>query len=237
MLTIAICEDEIFQQQQLEKMIFNMGLKESINLHKFESGEELIQAYEGGERYSIIFLDMRMNELDGIQTAEIIRKWDKTCLIIIITSIMEYAIKGYSIHAYDFILKPVDKEKFSKVFRKAIKEIQVIMNKTYTIQTRDKTIVLRLANIIYIESDKKRVIIHTTEKSYVGNENITKTESILMHDGFIRISRYYLVNINHIKEIGVKTLMLTSGVELNYSDKYRDIIKKEYMKYMMGDMS
>lgn len=236
MLTIAICEDDKIQQQQLEKLIFDIGLKESIKLDKFDSGEELVQAYEAEERYSIILLDMHMNELDGIQTAEIIRKWDKNCLMIIITSIVEYAVLGYSIDAYDFILKPVNKEEFVKKISKAIREIQVIMNKTYAIQTRDTTIALRLSNIIYIESRKKRVIVHTSEESFVNNQSINIVENELTDDGFIRISRFYLVNVNHIKEINVKTLTLTSELELNYSDKYRNAIKKEYMKFMMGDM-
>lgn len=69
---------------------------------------------------------------------------------------MEYAAAGYSIDPYDFILKSVNKEEFAKKISKAIREIQVIMNMTYAIQTRDTTIAIRLSNIIYIESDKKR---------------------------------------------------------------------------------
>lgn len=236
MLTIAICEDDLQQQQELEELIKGMGLKESIDLQKFSSGEELVLEYDAGKRFAVILLDMQMNELDGIQTAEIIRKQDKNCLIIIITSIMEYAVKGYSIDAYDFVLKPVNPDKFRTILGKAIREIQVVMNKSYIIQTRNQTVSLRLSHIIYVESDRKRVIIHTNEISYENNETISQAEKNLMHDGFIRISRYYLVNINHIKEIGTKMLSLTSGEKLNYSDKYRDVIKNEYIKFMMGDM-
>lgn len=236
MLTIAICEDELQQQQELEALILDMGLKESINLQKYSSGEELVKAYVANKRFSIILLDMQMNELDGIETAEIIRKWDKDCLIIIITSIMEYAIEGYSVDAYDFILKPVKKEKFCKIFAKAIKEIQVRTNKIYSIKTRDKTKAIRLAEIQYIESSRKRVLVHTNDETYENNESISTVEEELVRDGFVRISRYYLVNVYYIKEIDVKTLILLSGEELKYSDKYRDKIKNEYMKFMMGVM-
>jgi len=115
MLDIAICEDDIIQQERLEILLSEIGLQESINLRKFDSGERLIKSYESGDRYGIILLDMQLDQLDGIQTAGIIREYDKNCLIIIITSVMEYAALGYSIDAYDFIMKPVDKEKFGRV--------------------------------------------------------------------------------------------------------------------------
>jgi transposase len=161
MLESAICDDDIIQQKRMEKLFLEIGLKESINLRKFDSGERLIKSYEAGDRYSIILLDMLLNELDGIQTAEIIRKYDKNCLIIIITSIMEYAVDGYSIDAYHFILKPFDKEKFSRVLNNAIKELQNRMNKTYLIQTR------------YIIKAKKAV-----ENACL---NVTDTGGIILH--------------------------------------------------------
>lgn len=236
MLEIAICEDDIIQQQRLEVLLFEIGLKESVNLRKFDSGERLIKSYEAGDRYSIILLDMQLNELDGIQTAGIIRKYDKNCLIIIITSIMEYAVEGYSIDAYDFMLKPVDKVKFSRVINNAVKEIQVRMNKTYLIESRDKTKAIKLSEIQFIESNRNRVIIHTNKETYTNNESICSVEKKLGKDGFVRIGRYYIVNVYHVKEIDVKKLILITGEELNYSEKYRDNIKKEYLKFMMGDM-
>lgn len=236
MLTIAICEDDLKQQRELEERIADMDLKEAIDLCKFNYGEELLQDYEAGKRFSIILLDMQMNVLDGIQTAKLVREMDENCIIIIITSIIEYAVEGYSIDAFDFILKPVDKEKFNMVLTKAIKEIQANAKKVYVIQTREKLLGLRMSTISYIESYKKSVIVHAEDKTYMNNENISNTEKKLKNDGFIRISRYYLVNVSHIKQIGVKTLILTSGEALNYSIKCRDSIKKEYMNFMMGGM-
>jgi DNA-binding LytR/AlgR family response regulator len=236
MLEIAICEDDIMQQEKLEMLLFEIGLKESINLRKFDSGERLIKSYELGDRYGIILLDIQLDQLDGIQTAEIIRGYDKSCLIIIITSVMEYAVEGYSIDAYDFIMKPVDKVKFARVINKAVKELQVRMNKTYLIQTRDKTKALKLSEIQFIESNRNRVIIHTNKETYTNNESISSVVDKLGKDGFVRISRYYIANIYYVKEIGAKTLILNTGEELKYSEIYRDNIKKEYLKFMMGDM-
>lgn len=236
MLRIAICDDEKQQQQIVEQHLTNGEISEGYEIHKFDSGEDLISSYEREERFSIILLDMKMNKLDGIQTAEIIRKYDNSCIIIIITSILEYAIKGYSIDAYDFILKPIDPYKFEKILRSAVKKLHSENNKTYNIQTRDKISFLRLSDIVYIESNRKKVTIHCVDCVYSNNENISMAENKLSADGFVRIGRYYLVNMLHIKEIAVKSILLSSGESLNYSKKHQKYIKKRYMDFMMEDM-
>jgi len=119
---------------------------------------------------------------------------------------------------------------------KAVKELQARMNKTYLIQTRDKTKVIKLSEIQFIESNRNSVIIHTNKETYTSNESISSVVDKLGKDGFVRISRYYIANIYYVKEIGVKTLILVSGEELKYSEKYRDNIKKEYLKFMMADI-
>lgn len=236
MLTLAICEDDLLQQEEMINLIEKMGLDELLDIKSYRSGEELIHAYQEGDRFPVILLDMQMNELDGIQTANVIRESDKNCIIIIITSIIEYAVEGYSIDAYDFILKPIDEDKFYKVLGKAIREVQVRVNKIYEIQTREKTKVIRLSDIFYFESNRKKVLVHTKGETYENNESISAVEDRLSKDGFVRISRYYVVNINQIKEISVTHLRLEGGVELKYSNKYKDIVKSEYMKSMMGVM-
>jgi len=233
MLKIAICEDDIKQCQTIENLINNAELKEPYKVEQFDSGEALVKAYQEQQRFSIILLDMQMGELDGIQTAEIIRKYDKTCIIIIITSILEYAVEGYSINAYDFILKPIDKAKFFKILKKAIKKIQT--NKVYIIQMKEKTAILKVSDIVYIESNKKKIYIHCGKEVYINNEKITDAEKKLAEEGFIRISRFYLVNMQYMKEIRGKEILLTSGGSLIYSENLRKEIKEKYMDFMMGE--
>jgi DNA-binding LytR/AlgR family response regulator len=174
-----------------------------------------------------------MKEMGGIETAEIIRKYDKNCVIIIITAILEYAVDGYSINAFEFILKPINKDKFDKVLIKAIHKVQFFDNQTYVIEVRERTLVLRLSSIIYFESLARKVLINCDDAIYENNENITTVEEKLKEKGFIRISRYYLVNLRHIKEVGVNDIVLSNGSALNYSHKFTNDIKKKYMEYMM----
>lgn len=236
MLRIAICEDDKIQQKLIEDYIKTMILDQSYSIEKYDSGEDLSRAYEQGDRYSIIFLDMQMDALNGIQTAEIIREYDPTCIIIIVTSIIEYAVEGYSINAFDFILKPIDNKKIEKVLRSAMNKIKSDFVDAYLIQTRDATTVLKLSDVIYIESRGKKVVFYTENEQYLSNEKISSVEEKLSKLGFVRISRYYIVNLNHIKEIGVKSIQLTAGYALDYSKNQQREIKVAYMNYMMGDL-
>lgn len=236
MIRIAICEDSKEQQDYLEKLVLSQKINGSIEIHKFDSGESLIAESDKGLDFSILLLDMKMRELDGIQTAKVVRKRNKKSIIIIVTSILEYAVDGYSVNAFDFILKPVDQDKFSKVFSNAIKKIQRDENKTYAVETRDKLSVLKLNQIMYFESCKKKVIVRCNDSDYTSNESITSVENKLSDHGFLRISRYYLVNMQHIEAFNVNEVLLSNEQSLVYSKKNVDELKRKYMEYMMEDM-
>lgn len=235
-MNIAICEDEVEQQNILKKMIHNIDLKIPYRINIFSSGESLIKAYDNGLRFSIILLDMQMKEINGIKTAKIVRRYDMNCIIIIVTSILEYAVEGYGINAFDFILKPVGMDKFQHVMKRAIKKLQEYENQKYIIETREKTIVLKLPNILYVESNGRKVNIICEKENYVSNENITNIENKLIAKGFVRISRYFLVNMAHIKEVDVKEILLDNGKSLSMSNKLREKVKNQYMDYMIEGM-
>ena len=235
-MKIAICEDEIEQQLILEHMLHEMKLGLSFQLSKFSCGEDLVRAYDNNERFSVILLDMQMKGMNGIQTAERIRRFDNNCKIIIVTSILEYAVDGYKINAIDFILKPVMKEKLYQALKKALSRLQREQVQTFTIITRDKTVVIKLEEILYIESSGRKVNVVCTGGAHTSNQNITDMEQQLSTKGFSRISRYYLVNLKHIKEMGTKKAHLDTGISLVIGDKNRDKVKAEYLEYCMEEM-
>lgn len=232
MINVAICEDDKEQQKEIEKLIVENKRNTMLEIDKFDSGECLVKRYNEGIRYSIIFLDMRMEKMDGISTAKLIRQYDERSIIIIVTSIMEYAMEGYSVNAFDFILKPIEEKMFKEVFNNALSEV---VSKYYSIISRDKTKLIKLGDVIYIESNRKKVEIHCQEYTYTSNENISQIERKLINSGFIRISRYYIVNMIHIREFGANSLRMNTGHELNYGKKYKSIALENYMYYMMGD--
>jgi len=235
-LKIAICEDEPEQQFILENLIHSLKLDFNYEIHKFSSGAKLVEAYKKKEYSSIIFLDMKMEGMDGIQTAEIIKGYDKKSIIIIVTSILEYAIEGYRVNAFDFLLKPIKKEKLEQVLRRAFRRVEKEQLQTFVIEARDKTVVLPLDNILYVESCGRKTNIVCETELYINKLSISETEQALSSKGFVRISRYYLVNMKNIKEIGIKEIVLYSGISLVMSERLRDKIKIKYMGYRMEEV-
>lgn len=232
-MNIAICEDELKQQQILEKMTRELHLQVPYKLQIFSSGEELIQAYHKGQKFNIILLDMQMKGINGIETGKIIRTLDTEVKIIIVTSILEYAVEGYGIKAYDFILKPVRSAKFNKVMKSAMEQLLSKNSQTYMVKTREKTCILPLTDIYYIESQGRNVIVNSRTGMLRNSENISKAEGKLVDKGFCRISRFYLINLGYVSSIGVKEVQLKNGQSLMMSIKLRNELKRRYIDYMM----
>ena len=236
MYKVAICEDNKEQQKHTKELIEKLEIPDIHEIEIFDSGEKLVQAYKMGNQYFIILLDMKMDELNGIETGEIIQRYDKNVIIIIVTSILEYAVDGYSINAFDFVLKPIDEMKFQKILYKAIKQLKESINRVYKISKRDKTELLKLSEIIYFESDRKKVKIHCLNRIVFNNESISEVEESIEKYNFMRISRFYLINLTFIKEIRSNDIVLNNGEILRYSSKLQKNIKKSYINFMMGDM-
>ncbi|GEM_PF-2433772 len=236
MYKVAICEDNQEQQKCIKGLIEKLEIPDIHEIETFDSGETLVEAYKRGNQYSIILLDMQMDELDGIETGEIIQRYDKNVIIIIVTSILEYAVDGYSINAFDFVLKPINEMKFQKILYKAIKQLKESINRVYKISKRDKTELLKLSEIIYFESDRKKVKIHCLDRIVSNNESISEVEESIEKYNFMRISRFYLINLAFIKEIRSNDIVLSNGEILRYSSKLQKNIKKSYMNFMMGDI-
>lgn len=114
-INIAICDDNIEHINILEKYLFEIS-SVKIECDIYQSGESLIDAYKNNiERYDVVFLDMEMNELNGIETANLIREFDEHIIIIFVTSHTEYMRESFKCSPFRFLLKPVDVDELKTV--------------------------------------------------------------------------------------------------------------------------
>ncbi len=121
---IAICDDNISITSYIENLIDRFKSSNTIETEVFYSGEELVKDITKNEsRYDIIYLDIEMKELDGIETAKKIREVDKNVKIIYITSHTDFSMTAYEVRAFRFMQKPIKDEIFERYFLDAIKEI------------------------------------------------------------------------------------------------------------------
>ena len=195
---IAICEDEKYQREIMQQYILEHREYDSnMEISAFSSGEAFLDACAAGEKYDILFLDIQMAGVNGIEVAHEKRKKNKNTIIFFITGFAEYVSDAFVVDAFQFLQKPVRKELFDREFSRALKKYYT-QNKLYPINDKSKLLSLKLQEIVYLEVLVREIIIHTTSGKYSKIGKMDAEEKQLFPYGFIRIHRTYLVNMNHI---------------------------------------
>ncbi|MFR6016814.1 MAG: LytR/AlgR family response regulator transcription factor [Paraclostridium sordellii] len=219
MIKIAICEDEK-EQQDLLKTHINQIFKDlpiNYSLYTFNSGEELLKNYP--KNIDIFLIDIQLNEINGMDTARKIRETDNKAEIIFITSLIEYALEGYEVRAYRYLIKPVKYDDLKTHILNCIKEID-IKNRHIIIKEQGKRIKLDISEITYIEVQKENITIHTLNKIYETKGTMNNIEKEINCSRFYRCHKSFLVNLEHIKSIKQYIAILENSEEVPIS-RYR----------------
>ena len=162
MIHIAIVEDEMNYVRTLEDYIqrYRQEKQEEIRVSIFADGEDITENYDG--QFDIILMDIQMRFMDGMTAAEKIRDLDREVVILFITNMIQYAVKGYEVDAMDYVLKPVEYFAFSQKLDKAIGRISRNTQKYIAIPTTDGMKKVAVSDIYYIESLGHNAVYQTT---------------------------------------------------------------------------
>ncbi len=237
MLRIGICDDESDARDalriQLEKLMIE-GSEEIV--YEFSSGAGAVSwlGSHPGE-IDLLFLDVEMKGLNGMEAAGKIRTFDTQLIIVFVTGYADYVFDGYQVDALDYLIKPVTEEKLRRLlFRVRAKSAQE-ESRTFTLKNADGTWRIRLADILYFYSDKRRVILVSARGQYPFYARLDEIEKKLSPD-FVRIHQRYLVNPSHIDYLGSESVMIRD-TELPCSRRYRETAPYKIARAMMrGDM-
>lgn len=219
MIKIVICEDEKEQQELLKAYIDQIfeGLSVKYKLDVFSSGEELLENYK--KDTDVLLLDIQMGQINGMDTARNIRELDGKVEIIFITSLIEYALEGYEVRAYRYLIKPVKYENLKENIINCIKEVD-IKNKYIMVKEQGNQIKLNINEITYVEVQKETITIHTLNEVYKTNGTMINIEKEIDCNRFFRCHKSFLVNLEHIKSIKQYVARLENGEEIPVS-RYR----------------
>lgn len=227
MLRIAIVDDEAPERERLKQYIENRlkaGGREAFFL-LYEDGLKLVQ--DAPKDLDILFLDIQMEEMDGIQAARAVRRYDEEVLIIYITNMAQYAIEGYSVNALDYLLKPVDEAAVGQTLDKALKRLEKKASPVISLRGMKGTFVLEAAKICYIETYDRKLMVHTTQgEAILCSETLQAMEERLP-GWFFRCHSAFLVNLRLVERIAGSDIV-AGGVKIPLS-KHR---KKEFMQAM-----
>lgn len=240
MFHIAICDDEEYfrlrEKKLIERYMKNRGYSCQIDL--YASGKELLSCANGNLPYDVIFLDISMEEMDGLETAEKIRKLSENIYIVFVTAYITYALDGYKVGAVRYLLK--EEDNLENALRECLDMITVRMKEKkavyeFAFQNGKKRIPADA--ILYIESRLHKVIFFIMEdgvKEYARYDRLDAVEQELQQYGvdrdFCRVHQSFLVNMRYAKGVERYKVLLENGMEISISKKYYKGVEKEYIR-------
>lgn len=233
MINVCIVEDESIQADLLKGYLnkFEDSCQESFNISCLNDGIDLVDDYRG--QYDIILLDIQMKHMDGMAAAEKIRTVDSDVIIIFITSTVSYAVQGYAVDALGYVLKPVPYTAFAKLMEKALNRVKAKQKHVYIkVSVDDRQLKLDCSTILFMESQRNNVIIHSTDGDYVTAGPLKRLEEVLQDQGFSKCHNAYIVNLSFVEGVQKEEVLLTNGTHLPVSRAR----KKEFMAALTQDI-
>lgn len=233
MYRIAIVEDEKSYSDQVRDYIEKYGKEYDLNfeIQVYDDGIEIAQDLQNA--YDIIFFDIEMKQMDGMKAASVIRQRNENVVIVFITNMAQYAIQGYSVGAFDFVLKPIEYYGFAFRLGRALERVkkretlEIVVNTAHGIRRLDS------GEIWYVEIDNRILYFHTKEGSYSMRGTMQNAEEMLRDYHFVKCNHWYLVNLKYVTEIR-DNIVIVAGNQLEVSRRNKTAFIRAVTEYIGG---
>lgn len=225
MLRLAIVEDEENAAIQLADCISKFCEVNSIHveIRQFGSATDFLNDYK--PVFDIIFMDIMLPNLNGMEAAKQLRLIDDKVTLIFVTNMANFAVKGYDVAALDFIVKPVEYDSFAMKMERAVNAVMQRQGFDLAIQADRSLKRVPASKIYYIEVSRHYLIYHTKEGSIKARGTLDSLEKQLSGGNFVRCNVCYLVNLKYVSEVSGDNLIV--GGETLKISRAR---KKEFMQ-------
>ncbi len=247
MLSIAVCDDEILEccriSGQVKRILQDMGIAHV--LYEYHSGGELLRA---ARRFDIVLLDILMEGLDGMRTAELFREepcrekafpGEASCekkpageasagkiprpLLIFVTASREYVFDAFEVEAFQYLVKPVGEGRLRRVLGRAVEKLSVSSREFILVSSGRRQIRLLLEDVVYFEIFGRVIHAHGGGGDTEFYEKIGVLEKKLSGKGFFRCHKSYLVNLRHVEGYSRQEALLDNGESVVISKRrYED---------------
>jgi len=237
MLKVAVCDDEKVFGEKLRSIISLYLQKKQISfrIDLYLSGMEFVRLDMEMAKYQIVFLDINMEQINGIETAMCLRRLCKETFLVFVTAYIDYTLEGYKVDAVRYILKNVGN--LEETVFESLDAIWVKMAyKSYIKEFSFKNCVKRISleHIVYIESNLHELFFHVLENeliTYSMRNTLNRIEEELVKELFVRIHQSYLVNLKFIKNIKPRFVVLINGTELAIAKPRYKYVKERFTYY------
>lgn len=190
----------------------------------FHDAADFIRKYDS--QTDILFLDIQMPLIDGLTCAERVRQLDPDVILIFVTSMIQYAVQGYRVEAFDYIVKPVTQTRLSLSLNRALKRLRRKQADVIAFRASDGLRSLSADKIRFIEAINHRCVIHTADEKIPCPQTLSSLEKQMNSNSFYRCHSAFLINMKYIDRI--------DGCDLHLGDHLIPISKHRHREFMQA---
>ena len=234
-MQIAICDDEEHFRNGLHKML--LGYKKqkriALDIYEFEDGRSLL---ESETVFDMIFLDYKLPDIDGMETAKQLRTRNAACCIIFVTQFPQFVYDAFEVQPFRFFVKPMPQEKLFSALDTYLENNRHL--NPIVIINEGQQITIDAKNIVYLEGDGKYCLVRTSDNTYRSSKTLSQVQALLPSHCFYRIHKSYVVNMYYISSIQGTELNLINGEKASigrtrladFRKSYMDFVKNYYVR-------
>lgn len=231
MIHIAICDDEQSFLNHLQELLkqYCDETQTEMKVTVYYDGSELIENYD--TTIDLIFLDIQMNHLNGLKTAEKIRQLDTRVSIIFLTTLAQYALEGYQYQATNYIIKPLKYIRLKTELDKFQRRIQREESPSLVICNDTGKYKIFMKNLSYVETFNRNLLFHTQQENIICYKSMKEAEQELSNYGFVRCHTSYIVNLFYVKGVKKLSIELITGEKIPISQPKRKVFMERLTEY------
>ena len=233
MIHAAIVEDDEIERARIRECLGYLEESEGISfqISEYPTGAAFLGACQ--PEFDIVFMDIEMPGMDGIETARALRRYDPSAILIFVTNMAQYAISGYEVEALDFILKPVNKYSFAIKVKRAAARVTRRAEEFISVRSEGETRSVQVSSIRYLDVNGHYVVYHTTQGNLVEYATLKEAYGRLNRTCFVFCNRSCLVNLHYVSSVS-KDSVWVGETRLDISRPQRKVFLQAVSEYMGG---
>lgn len=232
-MKVAIIEDEKREQEVLRAYFSRLEDVDGVitNLKFFDTGDDFLDEFEFG-KFDLILMDIDLNSrINGIETSQRLRKIDDQVILIFMTNLAQYAIEGYKVKAFDYIVKPISYFDFSQRMKIIYQHVQERVVQKIIIPNSDAKMVVNIKDIYYVEVNNHSLIYHTANGNISSSGTLKQALNELGKYHFAQCNNCYLVNLAYVMEVNGYEVMV-KGENLLISHPRKKAFLQKLSRYL-----
>lgn len=215
MRRIAIVDDDMVFAEWVRSKVLESQWDGVMEADIFDCAKNFLYELEDGKRYDLCLSDVKMPEIDGLELAEKIRRIDSHMIFIFLSSYSRYAIRGYRVNAYDYIVKKQFEKEWGELLGRMKKELKDREKKIYLIEDANRFEKMWIEEIVYIYKEGKNAVFVIGDREIMERTSLKQVQDKLKeYRQFIMVERGYIVNIDQIRCVAQREIEMCNGYRI-----------------------